>query len=429
MIDPDFGWHLASGQYILANGLPATDIYTYTASDFPWIHHEWLADVLNATIYGFGGYPLLAIFYTALWTTAIRLMAGGKQTWKSSAIILIAVLAMAQFIAIRDTAWTVLLLAITHRIFAAYRAFLPLLFIVWANLHGGFMVGLAYISWRLIYEHNWRDSWIVPAATIATFFNPYGVRLYNEIFATLLDPTLHTKINEWQRWAIDASMIILPLLWLVPIIFDIYKKRWQGIIRFDVFMLAASILSLRHFALFALMSLPRLTAFYSHMPIPKFRSPKNVFSINRILRVIAAQLTAIIALTLVIATGTMALNGPLSFQPEKSEPTAAVASLQKMACKGNIFNHYDIGGYLIWKYPEQKVYIDGRMPSWQFNGTNYMDNYLRVTKDESFQKQQFDTYHITCAVVRSGSDIAKSLQKQGWRAEVDNTSGWALLRK
>lgn len=428
-LDPDFGWHIASGQYMLTNGIPATDIYTYTASGFPWIHHEWLADIVNAGLFAQGGYAVLAVFHAALWTAAIWLMAGGKHNWKSGLAIFIAVLAAAQFIAIRDTVWTALFLAITHRAFHRYRAYLPLLFIIWANLHGGFVIGLAYIAWRIAYERSWHDSWIVPAAIAATFINPYGIYLYREIFATLFDTSLHTKVNEWQRWAIDATMIILPLIWAVPVAYDSYKKRWRGIVQFDVILLIASFWSLRHFVLFALFALPRLKKFYSRITLPKWNIPKKVFAPKRLLLTAGAQVAVMTTAALVIAAGVAALHGPLGFQPEKDKPVAAINSLRSLPCKGNIFNHYDIGGYLIWKYPEQKVYIDGRMPSWQWNGANYMDNYLKIMEDESFQRQQFDTYHIACAIIPSGSKIAKSLEQQGWKAEINNASGWALLRK
>jgi len=46
LLDPDFGWHLQAGNYFLAHGIPATDVFTYTAKNFPWVDHEWLGDIL-----------------------------------------------------------------------------------------------------------------------------------------------------------------------------------------------------------------------------------------------------------------------------------------------------------------------------------------------------------------------------------------------
>src|SRR4051812_10798096 len=59
-LDPDFGWHLQSGRYILAHGIPAHDIFTYTASNFAWINHEWLSDLLIVGLVALGGYTAVA---------------------------------------------------------------------------------------------------------------------------------------------------------------------------------------------------------------------------------------------------------------------------------------------------------------------------------------------------------------------------------
>src|SRR5205814_1427764 len=47
-------------------------------------------------------------------------------------------------------------------------------------------------------------------------------------------------------------------------------------------------------------------------------------------------------------------------------PRGAVLFLQKQSLKGEIFALYDWGGYLDWKLPEKKVFVDGRMPSWRW---------------------------------------------------------------
>src|SRR3990167_10696773 len=50
-LDPDFGWHVRMGNYILANGIPQTDPLSYTMPNFPFIDHEWLTNVLMAVGY------------------------------------------------------------------------------------------------------------------------------------------------------------------------------------------------------------------------------------------------------------------------------------------------------------------------------------------------------------------------------------------
>ncbi len=428
-LDPDFGWHLSAGQYTLAHGIPATDIYTYTAANFPWIQHEWFADVVNATLYHYGGFTLLAVVYSIVWTASLWLMVK-KLTWKSGLVVLVTAIALAQFVAIRDTAWTLLFLVLIHRMFNRFRNYIPLLFVVWANMHGGFVVGFVYLGWRILYDKQWRSAWIVPAAIMASFINPYGIGLYREILSTLLDPTLHTKIQEWQSWAIGGSLIIVPLLWFISLVPDIRHRRWKNLLQFDTLLFAASLLSIRHYMLFATFALPRMVTFYQGFTLKNWRPNLRQDNIRHIVRIFAVESVILAAGILVLWSTIVALQGPLQqFSAKDSLPTAAINSLRATPCQGNIFNDYNIGGYLIWKYPEQKVYIDGRMPSWQLNGTNYMDNYLRIFTDPHFQRQQFRQYHIACAIVLQSSSLTKSLVGQGWQATTDPHSNWVLLRK
>ncbi len=81
------------------------------------------------------------------------------------------------------------------------------------------------------------------------------------------------------------------------------------------------------------------------------------------------------------------LTGQTSMYPDK-----AVQYLVTHHPKGEVFSTYDWGGYLIWKLPEKKVFIDGRMPSWRWEGNisgesnyafvdyrNFVDNKVSFT--------------------------------------------------
>ena len=426
-LDPDFGWHISSGQYILGHGIPQHDIYTYTAANFPWIHHEWLSDVINATIYNLVGFTGLGVFFALLWTLAVY-GAVGKVGPRGAVVVLVSALSFASFVAIRDMAWTALLLVVTHRLFARRAHLLPLVFVLWASLHGGFVIGLVYLAWAAITQKAWCKAWVVPVAAAATLINPYGVLLYREITATLFDPTLHESIKEWVRWGFGVWSLLLLALWAIPVAVAVRKRQWRSVAGFDTPLLAATALSLRQFPLFALMALPRLVTFYTGWPKINLGRLKNRRVITRIGYVAALYLLIAGTLTLLAATALYALHDPLRLNAYATVPQRVVASLQQTPCSGNIFNHYDIGGYLIWQYPQQKVYIDGRMPSWQLGSTKYMANYQRILTDDTFRNQQFSTYTIRCAILKTDSPPAKALEKQGWTAEPDTSSGWMLLR-
>jgi hypothetical protein len=196
-LDPDFGWHLQAGRDILAHGIPKTDLYTYTARDFPWIDHEWLSDVLLAWLFASGGWALVNLIYAGIWSLALWL--AGKR--HDLLVLSLAVLAIYGYSGVRQLAWTTLLFVIARRLLQkpGRRNYLIVpLMLVWANLHGGFILGLAVLAGNWFTRRTWRNLMLGAVSFGMTFINPYGWRIYIEIFRTLFDPALHRFISEWQ---------------------------------------------------------------------------------------------------------------------------------------------------------------------------------------------------------------------------------------
>src|SRR5438309_10831712 len=59
--DCDTGWHIRTGEWILANGwVPMRDIFSYSKPDGAWYAWEWLTDILWAILYNHGGLATVA---------------------------------------------------------------------------------------------------------------------------------------------------------------------------------------------------------------------------------------------------------------------------------------------------------------------------------------------------------------------------------
>jgi hypothetical protein len=117
--------------------------------------------------------------------------------------------------------------------------------------------------------------------------------------------------------------------------------------------------------------------------------------------------------------------------PERNMPYQAVAYLQAHPCQGHIFNDYGYGGYLIWRLPSTPVYIDGRMPSWETNGTTWVQRYNKVQTDVSFRETEFKNYNITCALLirqSIGQELYKWLQDQGWEVKIKTDHSVLLVK-
>jgi hypothetical protein len=388
-LDPDFGWHLQAGNYIRQFGIPAHDIFTYTAHNFRWIDHEWGNDVIMSWLYQLGRYWLLVTVFAALWT--LSLFINGSKAWFG--VLVLAAAAMTPYSYVRAITWSVLLLAVLIRLARSRSSYvrwlIPLLFALWANLHAGFVIGFVYIIYLAIKERKLRWLLILVLAVAASFCNPYGPRLYVEIWRTLSDSSLHSEINEWFPFRVPLVTAPFVVLWGFGYAFyALYTKRrfWKWF-PFSTVLLAASLSATRNFPLFVSGSIQDTKKYLDTI---RRRFPKKIDNLRK----------WIVALIILAIAGTAAVGFYDIMTWSEQYPSKAVAYLDTHPCSGNLFNAYDYGGYLIWKLPSEPVYIDGRMPSWRnSNGVKYLTNYTDIILNKQFQQAQFAEYNIRCAVI------------------------------
>ena len=416
-IDPDFGWHLMSGKYFIANGIPSKDIFSYTASNFSWINHEWLNDILISSIYGVGGYLGLALIFSALWTLSIHI----ASRLKLVSVVVLSSIAMLPYAGIRPIVWTLLFVSILELIHekANRRLYLliPLILLVWANLHGSFVFGLLLIAiWQIFYIKK-LPWWIAVSSFLVIFINPYGWRIFIEIFATISDSKLRFRISEWR--ALLIPIISAPyLVWSLSLNFSIAAKPWRKLLSVPGLTLAMALSSIRHLPLFIITS-SRYIEEYQLKLVKKYTKAKKPAGSVSILICGAGLASIFIFSTLIIFVSSVVNSGG-------RYPDRAVSFIEQNPCQGNIFNSYNYGGYLIWKLPNYKYYIDGRMPSWREGKTDYFDNFAKSLTRDEFRREEFAKYNIKCVLI--SRDEATKI-KPRYRALVDQLQdeGWELI--
>lgn len=107
------------------------------------------------------------------------------------------------------------------------------------------------------------------------------------------------------------------------------------------------------------------------------------------------------------------------------------------SCAGNLFNSYNFGGFLIWRLPEKKIFIDGRMPSWTKNGAifgpTFFADYEKMAENPDFLREIFAKYDISCAAIdknpRTDRPFLAEIPKlPGWKIALD-APGFAIFTK
>jgi hypothetical protein len=420
-LDPDFGWHLQSGLHIRAHGIPAHDIFTYTAPNFPWINHEWGNDVIVSFLYQAGGYGLLAALYAGLWSAAL-VIAGRRARL---GVLLLAAAAVLPYAGVRPVSWTVLFLALVLRAIWSSRRrviwLLPLLFVPWANLHAGFVIGLIIILYSAAYYRRPALIGVFVLSVLATFLNAYGPSVYVEAGRTLFDPSLHRQVAEWAPLSFASLADVFIVVWGAGgVLFA--ERSLRSWLRPSVPLLLASISANRNLPLFVIAAVAECSQYVTSGAQLLTKTGGKL--VRRGIVVVAA------IVLLMTALWARSEYWPINQNREASYPHQAVAYLQARPCVGQVFNDYNYGGYLIWKLPGKLVYIDGRMPSWKDDrGQKYMTHYYDLLAHPGWYPAEFARYDIGCALLghnHLNAAIIARLERDGWRPVVD-TPGSVLL--
>ncbi len=215
--DPDLWWHVRTGELILEEGaLPETDPFSFTAAGAPWVNHEWAADVVFAGAFRLAGGRGLVALRALLLAGTLALLAA--LVWERSRhpIGTVALLAAAAgtvsfFANLRPHSFTWLLTLAFLAAADAHRRgsrralwWWPPLMVLWANLHGGFVLGLAVAGLGAAALLVRRDApagefrrVLAPAlATLAApLLNPYGPALFAYLVREL--GADHSLVSEW----------------------------------------------------------------------------------------------------------------------------------------------------------------------------------------------------------------------------------------
>ncbi|MEW5986186.1 MAG: hypothetical protein AB1791_06100 [Chloroflexota bacterium] len=155
-VDPDMWWHLRTGQYIWEQGIPHQDIFSYTVRDHVWITHEWLSEAFMWLVYRIGGFPgLMVAFATIIALTfwLVYLRCPGRP-YLAAFVVLLAAVTSALFWGARPQMFNLLLAAgllvvVEKGMEGEGRKTLvlaPLLIALWANLHSGYLFGVALLA-------------------------------------------------------------------------------------------------------------------------------------------------------------------------------------------------------------------------------------------------------------------------------------------
>ncbi len=389
--DPDFFWHVTTGRLIAETGaVPSVDPFSFTWFGQPWTPHEWLSELLIywlvtgvgriGALFIFGLFPA-AIF--AILSVALA-RHGGARLLSLALPFALGAFVLIGYVTLRPQALSWLLLAFLIWFLLGARPHRPRrllllipFFVLWANLHGVYVIGLGVVGLYTLFTLIGRTpmsparGWVVLAlagvigASMVTPAGPVGI-LYPLRYVEGGDWGL-ANIQEWQspNFHEPAHMAFLFMIvalglnggratpgWLVTL-------SWVGV--------AMGLLALRNVPIAVVFAMPtlvmglesRLRARDGRRTTPRRPMPFSVALARRLME---------LATALVILGGSVAVLIPRDLGAAIDEsvaerfPVAGVERLLQIAPDANVLTEYGWGGYVIWSMHDSggRVFVDGR---------------------------------------------------------------------
>lgn len=450
LADGDTGYHIRAGEYIIENlSIPYHDIFSFHTPALPWTAHEWLSEVIMALVHNMLGLPGVVAFFAVLIAFNIYLLFKVLR-WQEADIyiatavtLLVVSSAQIHWLA-RPHVFSLLFVVFYHHLLEEWHRekgnrlyLLPLIMLLWVNLHGGFPGGFiligAYLCGSLF---NWvksapgarsvygkkagQLSLTLLAALAACGVNPYGYQILLFPLELISDNYIMDHVSEFLSPDFHTVMPFKYLLLLLMAILALSRRSVEPTELILILVLTnMSLYSARHIPLFALILAPiisrhaneerwmvgtKLAAFFSrrseYLSRIDARGPRHLWPL----------------LALLVVGGALHLGQTKVGFSEKIHPIAATEFLLREKVPGNVYNNDEFGDYLIYRsYPEYRVFFDGRSDMY---GAEVMKEYAKVSGFEPGWEAVLEKYRITWIFYQTNSNLSRYLLKD---------SNWVLI--
>ncbi len=438
--DPDLGWYLKYGQYFFdKHEILRENIFSSQMAGFSWVNHSWGTDLISYLTFDSFGFLGLSILGALVICATFYFFAKTARldNFEKALIFpfILYFLSSMNSVSFRGQLLSLMFLGILYWILTLYSEnkskivyILPLLFALWSNIHGQFILGLAVFAlWiasnslarsllskdKIISTFKENASLIVIffISTLAVLINPFGIGVYQESIKHFNNP-LSKNIIEWvgtqtlsTLWWHQVLVGIAMFFGLIYLFFSQKSRNFlpQIIITSLLYLISFSV---RRFAwpmyYFSISLLKPLAAYFK----PQSRKYQQVsaavifilyilgmFLIDNPIKRIQ-NMSWLSYCQKYIHCSDTALDYLTVFDPEGLRPEWANQLTTPPAGEaGNLLTYYGWGGYMIWQYPQVKPSIDGRMTLWrdESNYSAFADYYAYEQNTSDIENSAYDT--------------------------------------
>ena len=480
--DAGIGWHIRTGQQIVAtHAIPRVDSFSSTMSGKPWFAWEWLYDLavgeLDSALGLNGVVWFTSVVIAAVFAWMFRVLVGrGTNLVVALGLVLLAVSgSMIHFLArphvvswLFTLAWFWILDASEREDFdlpggSARRWLwgLPLLMLVWVNVHGGFLVGFVLLGIYLVgAAWNWfrarqnrieellqqiaarkrvrNLAWVSLLSAAASLANPYGWNLHWHVYRYLSNRFLMDHIEEFQSPNFHgiAQKCFLVLLLITLFVLTVRGRELrmsQGLT--VLFAVCAGLYASRNIPVSSILLVMVVGPLVQARTTVRTRGLGGGFfhrmsAIEEGMRGHLWVIVAVVVTFLIGASGGRVGSGvamDAHFDPQRM-PVEAVDYLEKEQVRGPVLSPDFWGGYLIYRlYPKSRVVVDDRHDLY---GEEFFKSYLKMVHVEPGWEEFLRLHEASCVLLPRQSALADRLAVSGgWKKIYADDVAIAFVRE
>ncbi len=445
--DGDPGRHIRLGSYMLeTRTIPHVDLFSHTMRGEPFIPFEWLSEVIFAGAHSLAGLAGVALVASVLFATTVGLV---YVTMTRAAIpslfafpfAAISMVLQAVHLHARPHMFTTLLVAAFSLLLLEARRsertglllWLPLLMLIWANLHGGFLVGFILIF--LFTADAWFSRWrsaevrgaryaerltgILGLCFAASLLTPGGLELWPHTLGYLGEDWLVAFTQEYtspdfhdplMKFFLAVLMSGVALLALLRTRVDLLGLgTW---ILFAAFALHSG----RNVPLFGVLAVPWMSIWFLRL-VEQEASKLTVLSRFMASSRNVARVEASLPGWPIVLVGLALVSGAALRQPQSGKyafaadvfPVSAVDHLRDSGFvpPGPLYNEFGWGGYLLYAWPGLPVFIDGQT---DFYGEALTQEYVRLRALRPDWKSLLEKHGIRWILIPPNAPLAEGLR-------------------
>lgn len=455
-LDTDFWWHIRAGEETVLSGVPMlTDTLTFTRFGQTWINHSWLGEVMYYLAFrgaGFLGVGLLMALLATVSMLLVHSQLEGPELLKAAVVVLASTVAALVW-SPRPQLFSLVLFAAINLILYLYKFrrkdrlwLLPILFVLWSNLHAGYSLGFLLLGaviagelFNLVVNQqsedrlHWRELrkviiWTA-VCVVVVLVNPNGLETWWIPYKTV-EVSLPAVIEEWA--SPDFHQFALhPFLWLffaVAAAVGLSGRKIDGVDLVGFLGFAyLSFFAKRSFAYFAIFAAPVLARhvtiiiqnwWKSRMPstgradfIQRLNEHYGSQSISKNLqKAINLSLAGILFIAGIVKLYIVTYPAFVENAIAAYYPVGAVEYIEQERLSGRIFNSYGWGGYLEWTIRDSLFYIDGRTDLF---GNELTSEWIETIQAEPGWENTLQKWEIQYCLIEPDRPLASALEQAG----------------